>query len=71
MDFQAYIIFAFVIISIFYYKLHKNKKQDDIYFVDSFQNYVYYQYIIRKGNEWDGICNFTTRTNGKWENNSS
>ncbi|PHB97935.1 hypothetical protein COF04_25440, partial [Bacillus toyonensis] len=31
MDFQAYIIFAFVIISIFYYKLHKNKKQDDIY----------------------------------------
>ncbi|PHC06445.1 hypothetical protein COF04_02840, partial [Bacillus toyonensis] len=46
-------------------------KQDDIYFVDSFQNYVYYQYIIWKGNEWDGICNFTTRTDGKWENNSS
>ncbi|EEK83043.1 hypothetical protein bcere0010_34160 [Bacillus cereus ATCC 4342] len=40
MDFQAYIIDASVIISIFYYKLDKNKKQDDIYFVDSFQDSV-------------------------------
>lgn len=51
MDFQAYIIDASVIISIFYYKLDKNKKQDDIYFVDSFQNSVYYRCILGKGNE--------------------
>ncbi|ARJ23208.1 hypothetical protein B7492_19370 [Bacillus mycoides] len=69
MDFQAYIIDASVIISIFYYKLHKNKKQDAIYYVVSFQNSVYYQCIIRKGSERDGIRNFTSRTDGKWKNN--
>lgn len=53
MDFQAYIIDASVIISIFHYKLDKNKKQDDIYFVDDFQSSVYYQCIIGKRNEWD------------------
>ncbi|PEC23108.1 hypothetical protein COM96_04420 [Bacillus cereus] len=69
MDFQAYIIFASVITSIFYYKLDKNKKQADINIVDSFQNSVYYQCIIGKGNEWDGIRNFTTRNDGEWKNN--
>ncbi|PFQ53619.1 hypothetical protein COK05_00370 [Bacillus cereus] len=64
MDFQAYIIDASVIISIFHYKLDKNKKQDDIYIVDDFQSSVYYQCIIGKRNEWDGIRNFTARADG-------
>ncbi|PGZ54135.1 hypothetical protein A6E27_01185 [Bacillus cereus] len=68
MDFQAYIIDASVIISIFYYKLHKNKKQDDIYFVDGFKNSVYYKCTKVQGNERNGICNFTPRTDGKWKN---
>ncbi|PEW39197.1 hypothetical protein COL27_17250 [Bacillus sp. AFS075960] len=69
MGFQAYIIDASVIISIFYYKLDKNKKQDGIYFVDSFQNSVYYRYTNMQGNERNGIRNFTPRTDGKRENN--
>ncbi|RFB23379.1 hypothetical protein DZB85_18120 [Bacillus sp. LB(2018)] len=69
MGFQAYIIDASVIISIFYYKLDKNKKQDGIYFVDSFQNSVYYRYTNVQGNERNGIRNFTPRTDGKRENN--
>ncbi|PQZ57204.1 hypothetical protein CQZ94_10200 [Bacillus sp. MYb209] len=69
MDFQAYIIFESIIISIFYYKLDKYKKQDDIYFVDSFQNSVYYLCITVQGNERDDIRNFTPRTDGKWKNN--
>ncbi|ARO19319.1 hypothetical protein CN900_02880 [Bacillus anthracis] len=68
MDFQAYIIDASVIISIFYYKLDKNKKQDDIYFVGSFQNSVYYSFTKAQGNDRNGICNFTPRTDGKWKN---
>ncbi|OUA92729.1 hypothetical protein BK704_32280 [[Bacillus thuringiensis] serovar konkukian] len=68
MDFQAYIIDASVIISIFYYKLHKNKKQDDIYFVDGFKNSVYYSFTKVQGNERNGICNFTPRTDGKRKN---
>ncbi|ASI78977.1 hypothetical protein ACS95_15460 [Bacillus cereus] len=68
MDFQAYIIDASVIISIFYYKLHKNKKQDDIYFVDGFKNSVCYECTKVQGNERNGICNFTPRTDGKWKN---
>ncbi|TXR98788.1 hypothetical protein DN390_16740 [Bacillus sp. SH7-1] len=68
MDFQAYIIDASVIISIFYYKLHKNKKQDDIYFVDSFQDSVYYKCTKVQGNERDGIYNFTPKTDGKRKN---
>ncbi|PFF07971.1 hypothetical protein CN315_11460 [Bacillus cereus] len=68
MDFQAYIIDASVIISIFYYKLDKNKKQDDIYFVDSFKNSVYYSFTKAQGNDRNGICNFTPRTDGKWKN---
>ncbi|PFW57566.1 hypothetical protein COE58_08250 [Bacillus cereus] len=69
MDFQAYIIDASVIISIFYYKLDKNKKQDDIYIVDSIENSVYYRCTKVQGNERNGICNFTPRTDGKWKNN--
>ncbi|PFM90058.1 hypothetical protein COD05_18050 [Bacillus cereus] len=69
MGFQAYIIDASVIISIFYYKLDKNKKQDGIYFVGSFQNSVYYRYTNVQGNERNGIRNFTPRTDGKRENN--
>ncbi|KXY80190.1 hypothetical protein AT258_03460 [Bacillus wiedmannii] len=69
MDFQAYIIDASVIISIFYYKLDKNKKQDDIYIVDCFKNSVYYRCTKAQGNERNGICNFTPRTDGKWKNN--
>ncbi|PFF84172.1 hypothetical protein COD90_21935 [Bacillus cereus] len=69
MGFQAYIIDASVIISIFYYKLDKNKKQDGIYFVDSFQNSVYYRYTNMQGNERNGKRNFTPRTDGKRENN--
>ena len=65
MDFQAYIIDASVIISIFHYKLDKNKKQDDIYNVDSFQDSVYYSFTKAQGNERNGICNFTPRTDGK------
>lgn len=34
---------ASVIISIFHYKLDMNKKQDDIYNVESFQDSVYYR----------------------------
>ncbi|PFA59397.1 hypothetical protein CN931_22725 [Bacillus sp. AFS054943] len=69
MGLQAYIIDASVMISIFYYKLHKNKKQDDIYNVDSFQNSVYYKCTKVQGNERDGIYNFTPRTDGKRKNN--
>ena len=54
-----------VIISIFHYKLDKNKKQDDIYNVDSFQDSVYYSFTKAQGNERNGICNFTPRTDGK------
>ncbi len=39
--------------------LDKNKKQDDIYFVDSFQDSVYYSFTKAQGNERNGICNFT------------
>ena len=38
--------------------LDKNKKQDDIYFVDSFYS-VYYSFTKAQGNERNGICNFT------------
>ncbi|PES97492.1 hypothetical protein CN491_05330 [Bacillus cereus] len=69
MGLQAYIIDASVMISIFYYKLHKNKKQDDIYNVDSFQNSVYYKCTKVQGNERDDIYNFTPRTDGKRKNN--
>ena len=65
MDFQAYIICRHNLY--FYYKLHKNKKQDDIYFVDGFKNSVYYECTKVQGNERDGICNFTPRTDGKWK----
>ncbi|GAB6608645.1 hypothetical protein bcgnr5379_50710 [Bacillus cereus] len=48
--------------------LDKNKKQDDIYFVDSFQDSVYYSFTKAQGNERNGICNFTPRTDGKRKN---
>ncbi|PDZ67456.1 hypothetical protein CON30_13740 [Bacillus cereus] len=69
MDFQAYIIDASVTISIFYYKLDKNKKQDYIYIVDGIENSVYCRCTKVQGNERDGVCNFTPRTDGKWKNN--
>ncbi|KMP51128.1 hypothetical protein TU56_19955 [Bacillus cereus] len=64
MDFQAYIIDASVIISIFHYKLDKNKKQDDIYNVESFQDSVYYRCTKVYGNERCDIRNFTARADG-------
>ncbi|RFT64046.1 hypothetical protein D0U04_23045 [Bacillus clarus] len=65
---------AFIIISIFHYKSDRNRKQGGKYIVDSLQNSVYLLFrgstITRRG-ESDDICNFTSRTDGKWKNNVS